>query len=102
MFFWLPRLVTIYLFWIFSTGNLFVPGYTKETFLGLILKIPLAYFGSRIRMKLPPNDGNKQHLPSLGLFRIFFCAVICDALFSLIPQAKVCACDFFSLISLIS
>jgi len=52
---WLLWLVIISLFWIFSTASLFVPGYTKETFLGLFLGIPLVFWGSRTRIKLPYN-----------------------------------------------
>jgi len=52
---WLLWLVIISLLWIFSTADLFVPGYTKETFLGLLLGIPLVFFGSRSRVKLPYN-----------------------------------------------
>ena len=52
---WLLWLVIISLFWIFLTAGLFVPGYTKETFLGLILGIPLVSFGSRTRIRLPYN-----------------------------------------------
>lgn len=48
-------LVIISLFWAFSTGSLFGPGYTRETFLGLIFGIPLVFFGSRTRVRLPFN-----------------------------------------------
>jgi peptidoglycan/LPS O-acetylase OafA/YrhL len=52
---WLLWLVIISLFLIFSATGGFVPGYTKETFLGLFLGIPLVFIGSRTQMKLPHN-----------------------------------------------
>jgi peptidoglycan/LPS O-acetylase OafA/YrhL len=55
MFPWILWLVIISLFWTFSTAGWFGPGYTRETFLGLILGIPLVFFGSRTRVTLKYN-----------------------------------------------
>ena len=41
---------------IFSVKDLFSPAYTKETFIGLLLGIPLVLFFSKTKIKLPLNS----------------------------------------------
>ncbi len=52
---WLLWAFVAGLFWLFTYRGLFVPGYTRETFCGLLLGIPLVILGSRTRITLPYN-----------------------------------------------
>ena len=53
---WLLWAGVICLFAAFYSRNLFTFAYTRETFLGLLLGIPLVFFGCRTQMKLPLNS----------------------------------------------
>lgn len=52
---WLLWLLFIGLFLAFFRHNLFIFAYTKETFLGMLLGIPLVFFGCRTKIQLPLN-----------------------------------------------